>query len=150
MYSYTNEVGNKLNNLLEMNYDAVKGYETAASNTNSNVLTEIFERKANERKMFGKELKNEIVSFNETPDKGGSFAGKVHRTWMDTKAFLSSNDDKAMLNEALRGEKIALKEYNEVINSDVHFPESTTKLLKSQRDTILNDAIIVKKLEEIK
>lgn len=149
MYSYTQEVAEKLNNLLEKNYDAVKGYETAANNVKSESLTNFFNRRANERKDFGNELKAEITSFNQKPDKGGSITGKAHRMWMDTKAFFSNEDEEAMLEEALRGEKAALEEYNEVINSELHLPESTLNLIKSQRDMILNDAIFVKKLEEV-
>lgn len=149
MYSYTQEVAEKINNLLEKNYDAVKGYETAADNVKSESLTSFFNRRANERKDFGKQLKAEITSFNQTPEKGGSIAGKAHRMWMDTKAFFSNEDEEVMLEEALRGEKASLEEYNEVINSELHLPESTLNLIKSQRDMILNDAIFVKKLEEV-
>ncbi|AZJ31744.1 conserved hypothetical protein [Tenacibaculum mesophilum] len=150
MYSYTEEVSNKLNGLLEKNYDAAKGYKTAAENVNSETLTNLFVRKANEREMFGKQLKSEIKSFGQSPEKGGSLKGTAHRAWMNTKAFFSNESEEAILEEALRGEKASLEEYNEVINSEEHLPNSTTNLLKSQRDIILNDAILVKELEKIK
>lgn len=149
MYSYTQEVSNKLNELLEKNYDAAKGYKTAAENVKSETLTNFFMRKASEREHFGKQLKSEIMSFGESPEKGGSLTGKVHRAWMNTKAFFSNENEEAILEEALRGEKASIEEYNEVINSKEHLPNSTATLLKTQRDTILSDAILVKKLEEI-
>lgn len=150
MYNYTKEVSNQLNGLLEKNYDAEKGYKTAAENVNSEVLTSLFQRKAEERKRFGKELKAEIRSFGQTPDKGGSSTGTAHRAWMDTKAFFSPDADESMLEEAIRGEKASIEEYNEVINSKEHLPQSTSDILKNHRDSILNDTILIKKLEEIK
>ncbi|CAM1333668.1 ferritin-like domain-containing protein [Tenacibaculum aestuariivivum] len=149
MYNYTQEVSSQLNNLLEKNYDAERGYRTAAENVKNNNLTTYFEKKANERKSFGKALKGEIKNFGETPKQNGSLTGSVHRAWMNTKSFLSSETDEAMLEEALRGEKSALKEYNEVINSKEILPKSTTVILESQRDLILKDAINIKKLEDL-
>ena len=40
MSAYTENVGNKLNKLLEKTYDAEKGYEKAAENTENVVLKE--------------------------------------------------------------------------------------------------------------
>ncbi len=149
MYNYTEEVASQLNGLLEKNYDAEKGYKTAAENTKSNVLTTLFERKAEERKRFGNELKLEIESLGVLPENEGSNKALIHRAWMDTKVFFSSNADESMLEEAIRGEKASISEYNEVINSKEHFPKSTSDILKNQRNIILNDTILIKKLEEI-
>lgn len=150
MYNYTAEVANKLNGLLEKNYDAEKGYRTASENAKSTTLTSFFERKANERKKFGQVLKNEIQSFGEAPEKGGSLTGTAHRAWMNTKAFFTSENDEAMLEEALRGEKASIEEYNEVINAKEHLPKSTSTILQYQRDAILKDAVNIKQLEDIK
>ncbi|SNR13911.1 ferritin-like domain-containing protein [Tenacibaculum jejuense] len=150
MYSYTQEVASQLNGLLMKNYDAEKGYQTAAENVNSDVLTSLFERKAEERKKFGNELKKEIRMFGQMPQDNGSNLGTIHRAWMDTKAFFSLDNDKSILEEAIRGEKAAINEYNEVIDSKEHLPETTAKMLRSHRNTILDDTILIKKLEEIK
>lgn len=150
MYNYTEAVANKLNGLLEKNYDAEKWYRTASQNAHSRSLVNFFERKAEERKGFGQALKNEIKSFGETPEKGGSSKGTMHRAWMNAKAFFASETDEAMLQEALRGEKAAIEEYNDVINSRESLPQSTTNVLKDQRDAILNDATSIKQLEDIK
>ena len=69
---------------------------------------------------------------------------------MDTKALLSSDNDEAMLEEAMRGEKASIEEYNEVINSDEHLPQSTANLLKTQRNKIIDDTVLINKLEDIK
>ena len=150
MYSYTQEVASQLNGLLMKNYDAEKGYQTAAENVDSDVLTSLFERKAKERKKFGNDLKKEIRLFGRLPQDNGSNLGTIHRAWMDTKAFFSLDNDKSILEEAIRGEKASIKEYNEVINSKEHLPKSISEMLKNQRNSIIDDTVLIKKLEEIK
>ncbi|NNC69757.1 MAG: DUF2383 domain-containing protein, partial [Flavobacteriaceae bacterium] len=49
MYDYNEKVGEKLNELLEKNYDAEKGYKKAAENAQTNSLKNFFNRKAQER-----------------------------------------------------------------------------------------------------
>ncbi|MDY0779522.1 PA2169 family four-helix-bundle protein [Tenacibaculum sp. IB213877] len=150
MYSYTEAVSNQLNGLLEKNYDAEKGYRTASENAKGNALTQFFEKKARERRNFADQLKTEIRTFGKTPDEGGSIKGAAHRAWMNTKALFSSDNDEVMLEEAIRGEKASIEEYNEVINSDEHLPQSTANLLKNQRDQIISDTVLIHKLEDIK
>ncbi|TCP28393.1 uncharacterized protein (TIGR02284 family) [Tenacibaculum skagerrakense] len=149
MQNYTAQVATKLNNLLEKNYDAEKGYRTAAKNSKSNILTDFFERKSNERERFGQVLKNEIKSFGENPNEEGSLKGTAHRTWMNVKAFLTPENDEAMLEEALRGEQATIDEYNEVITSEIELPQSTNRILKNQRDEILKDALNIKQLDDL-
>lgn len=57
MNTYTQEVGQKLNALLEKTYDAEKGFKKAAENIENNSLKIYFNRKAEERYTFGHELK---------------------------------------------------------------------------------------------
>ncbi|WP_111707707.1 ferritin-like domain-containing protein [Lutibacter citreus] len=151
MDNYKKEVSEQLNGLLKKNNDAEKGYRTAAENATSENLKAYFNKKANDRKVFGKQLAAEIATFGYVPEESGSFKGKAHRAWMNAKAFVLPDNDEAMLEEAIKGEKASLEEYNEIlIYSNLHFPKSTTKILKIQRDTIFNDKNVIKALELIK
>ena len=76
MGTYTEEVGNKLNELLEKTYDAEKGFKKAADNTEHPQLKAFFESKSKQRYDFGHELKTEIKSFGQEIDKGDSVAGR--------------------------------------------------------------------------
>lgn len=149
MRSYTEEVGNKLNTLLEKNYDAEKGYITAASNVDSKILTNYFDRKAAQRKQFADQLKAELKGLSQEPESSGSIAGSIHRTWMNTKALFSLNNDEAMLEEAIRGEKASLEDYDEVLNSGLYLPESIHEILTDQKNTIAYDTVTIKRLEDI-
>ncbi|MDN3492347.1 ferritin-like domain-containing protein [Winogradskyella bathintestinalis] len=149
MATYTKEVGNKLNGLLEKNYDAEKGYHKAAENTDHTGLKSFFNRKAEQRRTFGYDLKSEIKSFGQEVDKGGSLTGSAHRAWMDVKALFSSDDAESMLEEAIRGEKASVDEYNDVIN-DTSLPSSTKSILMSQKNHIETDLSNIKSLENLK
>ncbi|AIY12884.1 ferritin-like domain-containing protein [Cellulophaga baltica] len=148
MSTYTDEVGNKLNALLEKTYDAEKGYKKAAENTDNVVLKSFFTRKSQQRYDFGHNLKTEINSFGQNIDKGGSIAAAAHRTWMDVKAFVSSNSAESMLEEAIRGEKAAIDEYKDVL-SETNLPSSTVTLLTQQMNQIELDLAKEKVMENI-
>ncbi|MDB4293241.1 PA2169 family four-helix-bundle protein [Maribacter sp.] len=148
MSTYTETLGNKLNDLLERTYDAEKGYKKAAENTKNNHLKSFFDKKAQERYTFGHELKTEIKAFGQEVDKGGSLTGAAHRTWMDVKAMFSTDQDESMLEEAIRGEKASLEEYNDVL-AETALPPSTESILMKQKDVIQAELNTIKRLEDI-
>ncbi|ADY30294.1 MULTISPECIES: ferritin-like domain-containing protein [Cellulophaga] len=148
MTTYTEQVGTKLNNLLEKTYDAEKGYKKAAENTDHNALKTYFNKRSKERYDFGHELKTEIAKFGEEPEKGGSLTGSMHRAWMDTKAFFSADDAESMLEESIRGEKAAVEEYENVLQ-DTTLPSSTATVLLKQMNNIKSDLNTIKFLEDI-
>ena len=145
--SHSNEVTEKLNDLLEKNYDAEKGFKEAADDVKNEKLKAFFREKAQQRYDFGHELKAEISNFGGTPDKGTSVKGDIHRAWMDLKSALTSDKEEEVLEEAIRGEKAALEEYNEAIN-EKELPPSTANLLIKHRNAIERTLQEVKGLEE--
>ncbi|MGC1205002.1 MAG: PA2169 family four-helix-bundle protein [Flavobacteriaceae bacterium] len=148
MSNYTDEVGEKLNNLLEKTYDAEKGFKKAAENVDNTALKSYFTQKAQERYSFGHELKSEIKAFGQDVDKGGSLKGTAHRTWMDVKALFYNEDAESMLEEAIRGEKTAIKEYENVLD-ETSLPMSTKSILSSQKSKIEMGLTRIKRLEDL-
>ena len=148
MSNYTEEVGKKLNNLLEKTYDAEKGYKKAAENVEHKPLKNFFNRKAQERYDFGHELKSEIKTFGQEIDKGGSVAGTAHRAWMDVKALFSNDNAESMLEEAIRGEKSCLDEYCDVLN-EASLPSTTKDVLNRQKNSIQSDLSTINRLEDL-
>ncbi|WP_424492429.1 ferritin-like domain-containing protein [Salinimicrobium sp. GXAS 041] len=144
---YSEEMADKLNELLEKNYDSEKGFRNAAEDVQNSRLKGFFEEKAAERYDFGHELKTEIRNFGEAPDKGSSIKADAHRTWMNLKSALSGNNEEAVLEEVIRGEKLAVENYNEVIEK-IDFPPSTKNLLLKQRNAIQQTIENAKSLEE--
>ncbi|MEN8816966.1 MAG: PA2169 family four-helix-bundle protein [Nonlabens sp.] len=146
--NYTKEISEKLNDLLTKNYDAEAGYKLAKDKVDSTRLQNFFEAQQKERYNFGHELKEEIRSFGEEVDKGTSAKGDMHRTWMNIKSTFTSDNEEAILEEAVRGEKTAVEEYNSII-SETTLPPSTKNVLTKHRDNILNSLTRVTAMEEI-
>jgi len=145
--SYSNEISKKLNELLEKNYDAEKGYKLAAEKVKNSQLKSFFSARAQERYDFGHELKSEIRNFGENPEKGSSLAGDAHRSWMNLKASLSNDKDEAVLEEAIRGEKAAVEEYESILKES-EIPASTGNVLLKQKNAIIASLNEVKTLEK--
>ena len=143
---YSEEMAGKLNELLQKNYDSGKGFRNAADDVRNPQLKVFFKEKAQERYDFGHELKTEIRNFGEAPEKGSSIKADVHHTWMDLKATFTGNNEEAVLEEAIRGEKLAVEDYNKIINEN-DFPPSTKNMLLRQRNAIEKALENVKSLE---
>ena len=149
MTKYREIVGEKLNDILEKNYDAENGYKKAANNAKNEALKNFFKTKAQQRSNFKSELKSEVAAYGQKFETSGSLTGKAHRTWMDVKALFSSDNDETMLEEAIRGEKASVKEYNEVLK-ETSLPPSTQNMLLHQKNQIEKSLSTIKTLEDLK
>lgn len=145
--SNTKKMAEDLNELLEKNYDSEMGFKKAAEDVKNSRLKEFFETKVKERYNFGHELKIEIKNLGEKPEKGTSVSGKAHHLWMDLKSAFSSDKEEMILEEVVKGERLAVEDYNKVINNS-EFPPSTANLLIKQRNSIERTFNDVKKLGE--
>lgn len=67
---------------------------------------------------------------------------------MDIKALFSDDDEESMLEEAIRGEKAAVEEYNEIIK-ETTLPISTKSILESQKNKIESGLNRLKTLEDL-
>ena len=144
---YEKIISDKLNELLIKNYDAEKGYINAMKEVDNVNVKNFFKNRAEERSSFARELRTEILTYGEIPEDSGSFKGTLHRNWMSLKATFSSNNEETILNEALRGEKASLEEYNELLSNN-NFPTRLINLLREQRNSIEAAINSVKLYEE--
>ena len=81
-------------------------------------------------------------------DTEGSFTGSIHRAWMDTKSFFSGNNDAAMLEEAIRGDRAALEEYEELLGVQ-HLPIMLDQIIQNHAIKIRTDLEQIKTLEDL-
>lgn len=121
-----------LNKLLTRNYDAEKGYQQIAEKADNAELKEFFQQNYKERYQFGHEIKDILQDYDAKPDKGSSTLGDAHRTWIDLKDWLTGHDYEAIVNEAIRGEKSAIEDYEKAL-------DNTALKLKHQR--VLSDQL---------
>lgn len=127
-----------LNLLLTRNYDAVVGYKNATEDVEDEDLRTFFHKQAGHRRDFGHRLKMEIEAMGGNANQGTSLKADFHRVWMDLKAFLGADNEKAVLSEALRGEKKALDNYNEVLEHEVISEHPSLRaFIQEQRNAVL-------------
>ncbi|UAB80205.1 PA2169 family four-helix-bundle protein [Marixanthomonas sp. SCSIO 43207] len=139
---------NNLQGLLEKNYDAEKGFKKAMEDAESQDLKRFLKTQALQRNRFATELDKEIRDLNETPKESGSTTGTLHRTWIELKSAVSGNDDEAVLEECIRGEKASLEEYENTLKEN-RFPQQLQVLLDSQLAEIKGTVAKVKSLEDL-
>ena len=139
---------NVLQNLLEKNYDAEKGYKKAMQDAKTPSLKNFLQKQALQRSHFATALDKELRDLDETPIESGSLTGTLHRAWIDIKSSVAGNDDEAVLEEVIRGEKASVDEYQEAMKNNTLAPKINS-LLQSQLSDIQSTLSRVKTLEDI-
>ncbi len=139
---------NNLQELLEKNYDAQKGFTKAMEDAKNPRLKAFLQQQAAQRSRFTNELTQEIRNLNEQPKDSGSFTGDLHRTWIDIKSAVSGNEDEAVLEECIRGEKASWDEYSTKLEKE-NFPPNISSVIQKQASEIHNTLSNVKTLEDL-
>ena len=111
------QIHEQINDILNKNEDAIKGFEMASEKATKPAIINYFKEKAKNRKQFNNEIIDEMNTSYSDFEYEGSTAGTIHRTWMNVKSFFSGDSNEAMLEEAIRGDKAAVEEYKEAIDS---------------------------------
>lgn len=144
-----NSIDNSLNELVSISIDSEKLYHKAAELATMPSLSEWFEERAAERRIFISELQ-EAMGLNEAEliETNGSLEGSIHRGWMGLKALLSSDDDQAMLKEAIKGETSAIRAYQSELESS-NLPNTISILLTSQKARMEHGLAVLKSLDDI-
>jgi uncharacterized protein (TIGR02284 family) len=106
-----------LNKLIEINLDGHAGYQQAAEHANDTTLKQNLAQYALQRKAFSEELQQAVRANGGDPTDSGSAAGAVHRAWIGIKDAVTSGDT-GILNECIRGEESAVKNYQEVLGDN--------------------------------
>jgi len=133
----TNEIIDQLQELITIVNDGKEGYQSASNAVEKPALKAEFLKFAAERAMYADELKAHLYKHGVTSsNENGGVLGFLHRTWIDFKKVLSSNDEVAILSAIETGEKVALEHYEKCMANTTH--EDELYLLKRQRDGILN------------
>lgn len=126
-----------LNDLLTKAYDAEEGFNQAADHAESRPdLVRFFRQQSNLRVSFGHDIKQMIAQYGGTPDKGSSMTAKAHQVWIAVKdALTPDHDGEQVLEECIRGEKVALEDYDDKLECD-ELPADVRSLISSQRAAI--------------
>lgn len=143
------DITNNLQDLLEKNYDAEKGYKKALTAVDDIQLKNFLKQQAVLRGRFATEIDKELRDLNESPKNSGSASGSLHRAWIDVKTAVTGNDDKAVLEECIRGEKASIENYQEVLKSQA-FPPKIKATLAKQVGEVQATLHKIQSLEDLK
>ena len=123
-----------LNNLIETCKDGQEGFKQAAENVKNSSLRSLFHEYSMQRAQFVGELQDEVRHLGGDPENTGSFAGTLHRGWMNIKTAISTQDDAAILAECERGEDSAVGAYQDALEEAL--PSNVSEVVNRQFSAI--------------
>ncbi|WP_036155523.1 ferritin-like domain-containing protein [Maribacter forsetii] len=133
------KIEDHLKDLVSKNEDAIKGFEKASENSKQVGIKSYFEKKVVDRMTFLRELRAAVPELDlGRVEIEGSAAGTLHRTWMDVKAFFAEDNDEAMLEEAVRGDKAAIDDYDKAL-AETMMPHRLKEIIRAQKELLQND-----------
>ena len=133
------KIEDHLKDLVSKNEDAIKGFEKASENSKQVGIKSYFEKKVIDRMQFLRELRASVPELDlGSVEIEGSAAGTLHRTWMDVKAFFAEDNDEAMLEEAVRGDKAAINDYDKAL-AETMMPHRLKEIIRAQKEFLQND-----------
>ncbi len=104
-----------LNRLIETCRDAERGFRAAADEARTAELRRLFLRLAAQRQAFAEELAPHACRLGARAGGAGTRVAAFHRAWMRLKARIASDPDRAIAEEALRGERFATAAYDAAV-----------------------------------
>lgn len=122
-----------LNGLIETLQDGKLGFESAAADVKDARVKSTFQEFADQRSRLATELQSEVSRLGGKPETAGSTAAAVHRGWINLKSALGGGE-KAILNEAERGEDVAVKSYEKALKADL--PPDVAGVVRRQFDEV--------------
>lgn len=126
-----------LNDLILINNDRIAGYEKAEAEAGDleNDLRAMFNGLAEESRTHVRDLKSRITQLGGEPATGTMLSGKLYRIWMDIRATFTSDNRRAVLENAEAGEDAAKKAYEQALQSN-QLPAEIYQLIQHQYNAI--------------
>ena len=104
-----------LNNLIETCKDGQEGFKQAAEGVQRSDVKTVFYELGQQRAKFAGELQTLVRELGGDPETTSSTVGALHRGWINIKSLVTGKDDAAILNEAERGEDVAVNAYKKAL-----------------------------------
>lgn len=126
-----NKVRNALNELINNNTDAKDGFDELAHAADDINTRNLMYSYAKDRVGFVDTLKARLEELGGHPHKKFNILDDLHRAWIDVKVNNSDDYVEAIIEEVLRGEKIAIEDYEDILEN-VEMDGDTKALLIGQ------------------
>lgn len=108
-----------LNNLIETLRDGQKGFQEAAEGIKDPSIKALFQGYSRQREQLCTELTSVVRRLGGEPEKSGHVAAALHRGWLNLKTALTGNDEKAIIDEAERGEDMAMAAFRDALKESL-------------------------------
>lgn len=128
-----------LNDLILINNDRIEGYQKAHDEAGDleNDLKAWFTQLVNDSRKNAADLQTEVTALGGEPATGTMLSGKLYRIWMDIRATFTSDNRRAVLENAESGEDAAKKAYEEALKSN-DLVAGARELIEKQYQNILS------------
>jgi uncharacterized protein (TIGR02284 family) len=113
-----------LNGLIATTLDSVDGYDEAAKDAENSRYVQLFTARAAERREVVAALRGEVTRLGGNPEDDGTVLAGAHRAFLDLKAAITGQDDKAIVNEVERGEDHIKAKYEDALKDDELSPDT--------------------------
>ena len=133
------EVIEVLNDLVMINNDRIKGYQSAIKGlrTDDGDLKTLFDHMILESQQIKSDLAHEIQVLHGGVEQGTSRMGKIYRMWAQVKAVFSGMNRNEVLSNCDSGEEATLQSYQKALEKD-KLPKFIREMLSTQQMTITN------------
>ncbi|NML47661.1 PA2169 family four-helix-bundle protein [Ramlibacter sp. G-1-2-2] len=135
-----------LKDLVECCKDGEYGFRECADQAKRQDLKSTFLQRADDCRRGAQELNDLIRQSGGSPEDGGSAMGAMHRGWVSIKSKLTTYDDKAVLEEAERGEDNAKSRYMKALQKDM--PANVRSVVDRQYQGVMRNHDQVKMLRD--
>jgi uncharacterized protein (TIGR02284 family) len=135
-----------LQDLAECSLDGEYGFRACAEHAKREDLKSMFLQRADDCRNGWMEMNEQILSLGGKVEEHGSATGAVHRGWVAVKSALSTYDDKAILEEAERGEDNAKARYAKALKSPL--PANVKLVVERQMQGVQRNHDQIKRLRD--
>jgi uncharacterized protein (TIGR02284 family) len=140
------DVVDVLQDLVECSKDGEYGFRACAEQAKRQDLKSTLLQRADDCRNGAQELNNLIRQLGGKTEDGGSAMGAMHRGWVSVKTTLTSYDDKAVLEEAERGEDNAKARYRKAMQKQL--PDNVRQVVERQLRAVERNHDQVKMLRD--
>ncbi len=135
-----------LKDLVECCKDGEYGFRECAEQATRSDLKSTFLQRADDCRRSAQELNQLVQQYGGEMEDGGSALGAMHRGWVSIKSKFTSYDDKAVLEEAERGEDNAKARYMKALQKKL--PADVKSVVERQYQGVQRNHDQVKMLRD--
>ncbi len=119
-----------LNNLIQTCKDGQEGFKVSAESIQRSDVKSVFYELGQQRARFAGELQALVRELGGDPETTSSASATLHRGWINIKSAITGQDDAAILNEAERGEDVAVNAYKKALEETL--PANVQTIVEQQ------------------